>query len=129
MEFFQAIGPDAGGIAILVSVVGMLIGVVRYLGKKSDAASAALVAVIEKQRDEFKVNNDRLTEQLRESEQSRISAREALLRATDENKKELLGHVDKLFGAVQVEVGSIRTELELLKQDVQRLKRRRGNNV
>lgn len=130
MEFFPGGVVDASiAIGTFAGFVGLLVLVVRYLGKKSDATTAALIAVIEKQRDEYRASSERLTAQLIESERSRQERTEALQRVYEENKRDILKHIDGVAGALQAEDGALRTDIELVKQDVQRLKRRRGNNV
>ena len=130
MEFFPGGVVDASiAIGTFAGFVGLLVLVVRYLGKKSDATTAALIAVIEKQRDEYRASSERLTSQLIESERSRQERTEALQRVYEDNKREILKHIDSVAGALQTEDGALRTDIELVKQDVQRLKRRRGNNV
>ena len=130
MEFFPGGVVDASiAIGTFAGFVGLLVLVVRYLGKKSDATTAALIAVIEKQRDEYRASSERLTSQLIESERSRQERTEALQRVYEDNKREILKHIDGVAGALQAEDGALRTDIELVKQDVQRLKRRRGNNV
>ena len=91
--------------------------------------SHSLIAVIEKQRDEYRASSERLTSQLIESERSRQERTEALQRVYEDNKREILKHIDSVAGALQTEDGALRTDIELVKQDIQRLKRRRGNNI
>ena len=130
MEFFPGGVVDASiAIGTFAGFVGLLVLVVRYLGKKSDATTAALIAVIEKQRDEYRASSERLTSQLIESERSRQERTEALQRVYEDNKREILKHIDSVAGALQTEDGALRTDIELVKQDIQRLKRRRGNNI
>ena len=130
MEFFPGGVVDASiAIGTFAGFVGLLVLVVRYLGKKSDATTAALIAVIEKQRDEYRASSERLTSQLIESERSRQERTEALQRVYEDNKREILKHIDGVAGALQAEDGALRTDIELVKQDIQRLKRRRGNNI
>ena len=130
MEFFPGGVVDASiAIGTFAGFVGLLVLVVRYLGKKSDATTAALIAVIEKQRDEYRASSERLTAQLIESERSRQERTEALQRVYEDNKREILKHIDSVAGALQTEDGALRTDIELVKQDIQRLKRRRGNNI
>lgn len=130
MEFFSGSLADAGiAIATFVGFVGMLVFVVRYLGKKSDATTAALIAVIEKQRDEYRADNARLSGQLSDAERAKTERASELLRANEEFKQSVLGHINQLFGAVQAEHADVRSRLERVEQDLQRLKNRRSRRT